>query len=195
MARPKADAFDVDTQERVLLAAEQIFAQKGYNRARLEDIAQEAGIRRPSLLYHFGSKGRLYTAVIERVMGDMEASVSLTTAQDIEFVDRLQLLIAAYTTFLDRRPSAAPLILRELIDGQGPGRDILLNSVDPMLLKIERFLRDVGPEKLPENFPVRQAILQIASGALVRKAAGPLRIPLWGEEDHTAHLVQRLFAR
>ena len=55
MARPKKGVHQVPTEERILQAAETEFGRKGFERTRLEDIAETAGIRRPSLLYHFKS--------------------------------------------------------------------------------------------------------------------------------------------
>src|SRR3954449_5698465 len=55
------------SQERILEAARGEFALHGYS-ARLQDIAERAGLTHPTLLYHFGSKERLYAAVIEQAM-------------------------------------------------------------------------------------------------------------------------------
>ena len=67
MGRPRADAHAVPTNERILNAAERIFSENGYPGARLADIAAEADIRRPSLLYHFESKEVLYEAMVHRL--------------------------------------------------------------------------------------------------------------------------------
>ena len=74
MGRPLASAAATATPERLLDAAEQCFAQ-GYDAARLEDIAAAAGIRRPSLLYHFASKDDLYAAVVRRTFARLGAAL------------------------------------------------------------------------------------------------------------------------
>src|SRR4051794_13657065 len=61
------------SQERILEAARGEFALRGYS-ARLQDIAERAGLTHPTLLYHFGSKERLYAAVIEQAMLDWRRS-------------------------------------------------------------------------------------------------------------------------
>ena len=55
------------SQTRILEAARGEFALHGYS-ARLQDIAERAGLTHPTLLYHFKSKERLYAAVIEQAM-------------------------------------------------------------------------------------------------------------------------------
>ena len=66
MGRPRATTQTVETAQRLLSAAEQEFGSKGFDRARLADIANIAGISRPSLLYHYNSKDALYAAVFDR---------------------------------------------------------------------------------------------------------------------------------
>ena len=54
------------TAERILDAAEQLFAERGYGATTLRDVAAAVGIRNPSLYNHFSSKESLYAAVLER---------------------------------------------------------------------------------------------------------------------------------
>ena len=61
-------AVDLATTERLLISAERHFAKLGFDGARLSDIAAEAGISRPSLLYHFESKEALYAAVVRTAL-------------------------------------------------------------------------------------------------------------------------------
>jgi AcrR family transcriptional regulator len=54
------------TAERILDAAEALFAERGYEGTRLRDVAKRVGIRIPSLYNHFEKKDALYAAVLER---------------------------------------------------------------------------------------------------------------------------------
>mgnify|MGYP001950757092 CR=1 FL=1 len=56
------------TAEKVLDAAENLFAEKGYDATSLGDVADRVGIRSPSLYNHFRNKDALYTAVLERLL-------------------------------------------------------------------------------------------------------------------------------
>lgn len=56
------------TAEKVLDAAEDLFAEKGYDATSLGDVADKVGIRSPSLYNHFRNKQALYTAVVERLL-------------------------------------------------------------------------------------------------------------------------------
>lgn len=55
-----------ETKERILDAAERLFADFGYRATSLRDITSEAGVNLASVNYHFGSKEALLTALLER---------------------------------------------------------------------------------------------------------------------------------
>jgi AcrR family transcriptional regulator len=61
------DQVPLNARERVLVAAETLFRQRGYNVVTMQDIAEEVGIRQASLYYHFPSKEQLFITVIEQV--------------------------------------------------------------------------------------------------------------------------------
>lgn len=56
------------TAERILDAAERQFAERGYDGTSLSEIAQQVGIRTPSLYKHFSNKRALYEAVMARLL-------------------------------------------------------------------------------------------------------------------------------
>lgn len=181
------------TPERLLDAAEQGFARQGYGAARLEDIAATAGIRRPSLLYHYPSKESLYAAVVRRTFARLGAALMEAMARQLEFGARLDGVVDTYAGFLADNPWHAQILVREVIDADGPGRDILLGEVAPLLDVLERFVRVEGHGLIRPELPVRAAILQIASGIVLRSAAGALQGPLWGPVDHARALARLLF--
>lgn len=195
MGRPPASAHAIATPERVLEAAELSFAAVGYEAARLADIADRAGIRRPSLLYHFGTKEALYAQTVERCFGRLREALTEAMGTRGDFVTRLERTVARYVAFLDAEPSLARIVLRELLDGQGPGRAILLRQVVPLLDVVERFVRQQGKDALAPGVPVRALVLQLGTNALMRAAAGDLREPLWGTVDHSTRIARLLLLR
>ena len=75
MGRPRRSETQVATTERLLSSAEKHFGQAGFDAARLQDIAKDAGITRPSLLYHFETKEKLYDAVVARAFDQFLAAM------------------------------------------------------------------------------------------------------------------------
>jgi len=72
-----------DTARHSLLAAARAaFAESGLRGARVDDIAQRAGVNKQLVYHYFGSKDGLYTAVLEQVyreIRDQEAELALDT--------------------------------------------------------------------------------------------------------------------
>jgi TetR/AcrR family transcriptional regulator len=56
----------------VLEAAIRLFAERGYNGTSIADIAAEAGVAKPSVLYHFADKEALWIAAVEQLWGEVD---------------------------------------------------------------------------------------------------------------------------
>ena len=192
MGRPRSGTHKVPTVDRILEAAEQAFGTHGYSTTRLEDIAKTAGIRRPSLLYHFSTKRSLYEAVVVRLFMSLLAALAAAIEQTDNDNDRIRALMDALLKFLADRPAFSPIVLREMIDGAGPGRTLMLDQVVPVLDQVEAWLRQSVEHRAPADFDFRGAIVQVTINALVRDSSGPLRAPIWGEDPQRT-LLNRLF--
>ncbi|MFJ8006711.1 TetR/AcrR family transcriptional regulator [Streptomyces fagopyri] len=93
-ARPRR-VRDPELHRRAILdAAARAFAERGYNRATLRDIAQRAGVTHGLVLRHFGSKENLFLAAVpgtrsvEELAEDSGEPLAARIAQ--EFVRRLE---------------------------------------------------------------------------------------------------------
>jgi AcrR family transcriptional regulator len=98
-------ARGADTRERILDAAEELFAQRGYAATPLEDIAGGVGIRGPAIFRHFKNKQALYEAVVDRLM---EGSVDLLRPEIFREAP-LELLDEVFTLTL-QRPNLARIL-------------------------------------------------------------------------------------
>ncbi|MBM3266201.1 MAG: TetR/AcrR family transcriptional regulator [Candidatus Sericytochromatia bacterium] len=195
MGRPPARTIDQATTERLLVAAERHFGREGFAAARLEDIAGDAGISRPSLLYHFKTKDDLYAAVVDRAFARLGEALGAAMVTGGEFPDRLDATIRRYLAFLDEQPQIAQIVLREFLSPSPAGRGLLMTQIRPLVDLIVRFIRVEGRGYVRPDLPLREAVLQVGMGSLVRSAAGDLRGPLWGEqtEDDAARAARILF--
>ena len=173
------------TTDRVLVAAEEEFGEHGYDRARLSDIASRAGISRPSLLYHFGSKQELYTAVVRTAFARLGETLGGALSSEGTFEERVRNVVNLFSAFLDADPKLARLILREHIDGRGPGRDLLMEAGVPVLDQVEIFAREQEDSALPGGLTHRAALMALVAAMLVRSTTAEVLIdPLWGDHDN-----------
>jgi TetR/AcrR family transcriptional regulator len=97
-------------------AAERQFAERGFEATRLEDIANEVGIRRAAIFYYFSDKQELYAAVLDAVFGDWTAALPTGGSP----AERLEASLIGWIDYVVQRPTVARLILREAATAQ-PG--------------------------------------------------------------------------
>jgi TetR/AcrR family transcriptional regulator len=150
--------------DRILEAARGEFAQHGYA-ARLQDIAERAGLTHPTLLYHFKSKERLYAAVIEQAMLDWAAMTSHAVSLAPGGFERVAALVEAGMEFFATHHDFVVIWRREAIEGGGRLEDAMAEHMRPFLDRAVRFLeREVAAGRLREHDPVE--LMQLVYGAV-----------------------------
>ena len=77
------------TATRILTAAKQLLADKGFAALTLEAIAAEAGVNKAATRYHFGSKAGLLEALVDEIVLDECASMAHDMASDASLEERL----------------------------------------------------------------------------------------------------------
>ena len=108
------------TKELIIEVARRRFADHGFAATSLTEIADEVGIRRPSLLHHFPSKEALYQDVLRvgpRRLG--ARSCSDAVADPTEGWPQVERVVRAAFQFFEEHPEFVRLIRREALDG-GP---------------------------------------------------------------------------
>jgi len=121
-----------ETRELILQAAETEFANRGFARARLEDIAEPVGITRAAIIYHFGDKQALYTAVLEATFKALAERIRAALEADAPHAERVERLIGAWVDYAAERPTLARLFMREVADSPRELAPELRQLVDPM---------------------------------------------------------------
>ncbi|TDJ66794.1 MAG: TetR/AcrR family transcriptional regulator [Planctomycetota bacterium] len=88
----------LSTKDRILDAAERLFAEKGYDAASLRGVTGEAGVNLASVGYHFGGKANLFRAVFERRVGGINAErlAMLDAAEGGDSPPTLEVVLEAF---------------------------------------------------------------------------------------------------
>lgn len=95
------------TRERILDAAERLFAEHGFEGTSIRAVTKEAGANLAAVGYHFGSKAALFEALAERVMGPVLAGQlgRLNDLQKSGKEPRVEELVRAFIApYFDRLP-------------------------------------------------------------------------------------------
>lgn len=102
-----------DKRERILLAAERIFARHGFFAAKVSDVAKEAGVADGTIYLYFKNKDDLLISLFERRMADVNAR--LRAAIDGQPpAEQLRAFIRTYLQLVHDEPAAAEVLTVEL---------------------------------------------------------------------------------
>jgi AcrR family transcriptional regulator len=92
----------------IVAAALQVFGEKGFAGARIEEIAQLAGVSKGTLYLYFETKGDLFRAVVhDAVLPNIDEIEQSILALDLPFADLLRLLLPRFAQLVTTRPIGA----------------------------------------------------------------------------------------
>lgn len=94
----------VEKENSIIDAAEKVFFQKGFTTAKMEEVAQAAGMSKPSLYFYFRSKEELYMAITYRafqLLIDTYYQIIRETSQ-LTGAERVTKILEGYMTFSER---------------------------------------------------------------------------------------------
>ncbi|WP_433474053.1 TetR/AcrR family transcriptional regulator [Spirillospora sp. CA-142024] len=102
-----------ERERQMLDVAEQVFGERGYQAASMDEIAERCGVSKPMLYEYFGSKDGLLVACVSRSKAELfevtqKAMAAATVPEDI-----LRCGMAAYFRFIDEHSRSFAMLLRE----------------------------------------------------------------------------------
>lgn len=106
-----------DAKKRILAAAALVFAEKGFEGARVDAIARRARVNKAMLYYHVGDKEALYEAVLLRNFKALGAAMDSAASQASDATGRFRKLLEALVTTLTAIPEHPRLMLGEIASG------------------------------------------------------------------------------
>jgi len=150
-----------DRALRIVAAAREEFARRGFAGARVDQIARRAGVNKQLLFYYYRSKRGLFQAVLAQTAADLEVAFARLSNPAGGPLERLRLTLAAQFEFLAQNPQVvallgqgtrsdggaafAPAINRLVVllaEGQGLGK--VRDDLDPHLAAAQALILMVG---------------------------------------------------
>lgn len=142
MAKQKTE----NTEKQILDAAENIFQTKGMSGARMQEIADKAGINKAMLHYYYRSKQSLFEAVFKKAFSLLAPQLDAILNDDSSIEDKITNFTHNYITFISKHPYIPNFIIQELNRNPGFIEKIQENSAFPSLDKfnaqVEREVKD-----------------------------------------------------
>jgi TetR/AcrR family transcriptional regulator len=131
------------TKDRILDGALSEFSEKGFDGARIDEIALRAGVNKNLLYHHFGSKDGLFTALLERTYDTIRSRQRDLQLRNMDPVDGLRKLVLFTGRIWIQFPEFLRLLQSENLNG---GRHVraseqIRRMYDPLLETINDLLR------------------------------------------------------
>jgi AcrR family transcriptional regulator len=101
------------TEEKILEAARKIFLQKGMDGARMQEIANEAGINKSLLHYYFKDKETLFSAVFSEAIKPIMPALAETMGSDRPLLEKIQDFFMIHMGFIQQNPMIPHFIMNE----------------------------------------------------------------------------------
>jgi len=105
---------DTSTEGKILSAAREVFLQKGFSGARMQDIADEAGINKALLHYYFRSKEKLFETIFRQAFEKLIPHITEVFSSDLPFYDKIRAFTNAYITMAIENPFIPLFVLNAM---------------------------------------------------------------------------------
>ena len=103
-----------ETQKLILDAAMKVFTQRGFDGARTEEIAKEAGINRALLHYYYRDKQTIFNMIFEERFKEFFVGIFQIFSSDQPILEKIRLLIDHEISMLLKHPDLARFIITEV---------------------------------------------------------------------------------
>ena len=185
---------DQVTQQRILEAARRVFQSKGMHGARMQSIADKAGINKAMLHYYFRNKEQLFASVFTEAMEKFLPAVFGIWESELSFDEKLTQFVHGYLDLLINNPFIPPFILHEINQNPQQLQAILfkVGGLTAMKSMISQIQEEMKKNKIKSMDP-RQVIVNILGLCVFPFAAKPMITKVMGmkEKDFELFIRQR----
>ena len=181
-------------EDKILLAAREVFVEKGFDGARMQEIADVAGINKALLHYYFRSKDKLFMAVFESSLENLIPSMEMILNNKGSIQEKLRLFFEVHLGFLLENPMIPRFIITEF--SMKPDRmhkffsEIRKNNI---YLKISKIINDGIEQGEIKPIEPLQLLLNIVSLSVFPVLAGQMITGILdiSEEEYKITLEKR----
>ena len=126
-----------NTESEILEAAKNVFQRKGMFGARMQEIANEAGINKALLHYYYRSKQLLFEAVFKQAFNLMGPKLNEVLNSDLELEEKIRAFTSNYISFVIKHPYLPNFIIQELNSNPEFVEQLIAEKNFPNILKFK----------------------------------------------------------
>jgi len=178
------DSPPLEMRQRILQQATRLFAQRGYQGTSLQAVADAVGIRKPSLLYHFSSKERLRSQVLDSLLAHWKQQIPELLLGARSGHDRFSSTITALVRYFVADSNRARLMLREILDRPQVTQALMREHLQPWATLLTDYIR-MGQQlgRLRASVDPESYIVMVVTMVLGTVAAGDVAASMFASES------------
>jgi TetR/AcrR family transcriptional regulator len=139
MVEARNDAL-LDVRSRVVAAATRLFAALGFEGTTLQEVADEVGLTKPSVLHHFPSKEHIRQAVLDSILSHWRDTLPRLFFAATASEGRFDAVFGELYRFFAEDPDLARVVAREALDRPTETRRLLRGPVAPVLAAVAGYI-------------------------------------------------------
>jgi AcrR family transcriptional regulator len=163
-----------DTEGQILNAAETVFQKKGMDGARMQEIADEAGINKAMLHYYYRSKQLLFEAVFSNAFSLLAPQLNKILNDDSSIEEKVKNFTHNYISFISKHPYLPNFIINELNRNPKFFEKIQQSAAFPSLEKFKNQVADEVAQGILKPVDGQQLFINIISLNIFPFVATPL---------------------
>lgn len=163
-----------DTEEQILDAAKEVFQKKGKDGARMQEIADKAGINKAMLHYYYRSKQLLFEAVFNSAFTLLAPQLNKILNDESSIEEKVRGFTHNYITFIAKHPYLPNFIIQELNRNPNFFEKIQQNAAFPTLEKFEKQVALEVEQGILKPIDGKQLFINIISLNIFPFVATPL---------------------
>ena len=162
------------TESSILDAAKRIFQHKGMAGARMQEIADEAGINKALLHYYFRSKQLLFEAVFKKAFSMLAPQLNEVMNSDTSICEKIKNFSSNYISFVIKHPYLPNFIIQELNRNPEFVEKIITEKHFPNINKFRKQINDKVTEGVIRPIKAEQLFINIMALNIFPFIAAPL---------------------
>ncbi|MEP7146362.1 MAG: TetR/AcrR family transcriptional regulator [bacterium] len=175
--------LDKTTEQRILQSAKNIFHRKGLGGARMQEIADDAGINKAMLHYYFRSKEKMFNAVFEDALNKFLPKVKELLNVELPLFRKIEYFVENYISHLLENTYLPFFIIYEINQNPDKISKLLLNKAD---LSPGIFIKQISnaiEKKIIDRIDPRQLMINMISMCIFPFLWKPIIMKVFGMSE------------
>ncbi len=182
-----------NTEEKILEAARQVFLEKGFDGARMQEIADKAEINKAMLHYYFRKKDKLFEKVFEDAFKKFIPQVGQIMLSDDDLIIKIKSFISTYIDLLMQNQFLPLFIMKEITRNPKIIENLITIKFSEVLEAFQYFIDDEVANGKIKSIDAKNLIINIVSMCIFPFIAQPMMLTFFEmkTEEYNKLMIDR----